>query len=167
MAVLIGTRSGFELVDEPDVRDASPGRGLRPGPRVLRRFEVGDGRRPASRARRVSAPATADVAECAPERPRRGAVLGLVALCVLAVVVAACVGLLYLYASGATSVPEQTGIAYVQLGETLRDVAERSAPNSDPDAVVERIRELNRMVDSSVVPGQPLIVPQGVVEPAP
>jgi hypothetical protein len=107
------------------------------------------------------------VVECAPERPSRGSVLRLVAMCVLAVAAAVCVGLLYLYASGATSVPEQTGIAYVQLGETLHDIAVRSAPNSDPDAVVERIRELNRMVDSRVVPGQPLIVPQGVVESAP
>ena len=93
--------------------------------------------------------------------------LRLVALCVLAVVASVCVGLLYLYASGATSVPERTGIAYVQLGETLRDIAERSAPNSDPDAVVERIRELNRMADQHVVPGQQLIVPQAVVETAP
>lgn len=167
MAVLIGTRSGFELVDDSGVRDASPGRGLRPGPRVLRRFEVGDGRRPASRAQRVSVPATADVAECRDERPARGSVLRLVRTCVLAVIVAVCAGLFYLYASGATSVPDRTGVAYVQVGETLRDVAQRSAPNSDPDAVVERIRELNRMVDSHVVPGQPLIVPQGVLEPAP
>jgi len=167
MAVLIGTRSGFELVDDSGVQDVSPGRGLRPGPRVLRRFEVGDGRRPASRARRLSVPATADVAECRDGRPARGSVLRFVGICVLAVVVAACVGLFYLYASGATSVPERTGVAYVQVGETLRDLAERSAPNSDPDAVVERIRELNRMADSHVVPGQPLIVPQGVVEPAP
>jgi hypothetical protein len=167
MAVLIGTRSGFELVDDSGVQDVSPGRGLRPGPRVLRRFEVGDGRRPASRPQRVSVPATADVVECRDERPARGAVLRLVLICVLAVVVAVCAGLLYLYASGATSVPDRTGVAYVQVGETLRDVAQRSAPNSDPDAVVERIRELNRMVDSHVVPGQPLIVPQGVLEPAP
>jgi hypothetical protein len=167
MAVLIGTRSGFELVDDSGVQDVSPGRGLRPGPRVLRRFEVGDGRRPASRARRLSVPATADVAECRVERPARRPVLQLVGICVLAVVIAACAGLFYLYASGATSVPERTGVAYVQVGETLRDLAERSAPNSDPDAVVERIRELNRMVDSHVVPGQPLIVPQGVVEAAP
>jgi hypothetical protein len=167
MAVLIGTRSGFELVDESGVQDVSPGRGLRPGPRVLRRFDVGDSRRPASRAQRVSAPATADVVECRPERPARGSALRLVAMCLLAVAAAVCVGLLYLYASGATSVPERTGIAYVQVGETLRDLAVRSAPNSDTDAVVERIRELNRMVDSHVVPGQPLIVPQGVLEAAP
>ncbi len=167
MAVLIGTRSGFELVDDSGVRDASPGRGLRPGPRVLRRFEVGDGRRPASRAQRVSAPAKADVVECRDDRPTRGSVLRLVGICVLALVAAACVGLFYLYASGATSVPERTGVAYVQVGETLHDVAQRSAPNSDPDVVVERIRELNRMADSHVVPGQSLIVPQGVLDSAP
>ncbi|MEO6081617.1 MAG: LysM peptidoglycan-binding domain-containing protein [Umezawaea sp.] len=167
MAVLIGTRSGFELVDDSGVQEVSPGRGLRPGPRVLRRFEVGDGRRPVSRAQRLSVPATADVAECRDERPSRQSVLRLVGICALAVVTAACAGLFYLYASGATSVPERTGVAYVQVGETLRDVAERSAPNSDPDAVVERIRELNRMVDSHVVPGQSLIVPQGVLEAAP
>jgi hypothetical protein len=167
MAVLIGTRSGFELVDDSGVQDVSPGQGLRPGPRVLRRFEVGDGRRPASRGQRLSVPATADVVECRVEPPARRQVLRLIGICVLAVVAAACAGLFYLYASGASSVPERTGVAYVQVGETLRDVAVRNAPASDPDAVVERIRELNRMVDSRVVPGQSLIVPQGVVEAAP
>jgi len=167
MAVLIGTRSGFELVEGAGAPDVSPGRGLRPGPRVLRRFETGDSRGPVSRAPQVSAPAKADVVECGPERPSRGSVLRLAAMCVLAVVAAVCVGLLYLYASGATSVPERTGVAYVQVGETLRDVAVRNAPSSDPDALVERIRELNRMADQHVVPGQQLIVPQAVVETAP
>ncbi|MET1073551.1 MAG: LysM peptidoglycan-binding domain-containing protein [Umezawaea sp.] len=167
MAVLIGTRSGFELVDADDLREVSSERGLRPGPRVLRRFEVGDGRRPASRAKRLSVPATPDAIECGPERRERGSALRLVGVCVLAVVLAACLGLLYLYASGATGVPERTGVAYVQVGETLHDVAVRSAPDSDPDAVVERIRELNRLADADVLPGQSLVVPQGVVEPAP
>jgi hypothetical protein len=164
MAVLIGTRSGFELVDGADVQDVTPGHGLRPGPRVLRRFEV-DGKRPAA------APPSADMAPDAvvreDRRPKAKPFFQLLGLGVLAMVAVICLGLVYLYASGSMSVPERTGVAYVQVGETLRDVAVRSAPDSDPDAVVERIRELNRMADTTVVPGQSLVVPQGVVGIAP
>ncbi|WP_211269119.1 hypothetical protein, partial [Saccharothrix syringae] len=42
MAVVIGTRNGFELVDGAGVEDVTLGTGLRPGPRVLRRFAVPD-----------------------------------------------------------------------------------------------------------------------------
>lgn len=163
MAVLIGTRTGFELVDGADVQDVTPGHGLRPGPRVLRRFEVGEGARPAP----VLQPAAADAAVREARRPVVRPFLQLVGLGVLAMVAVVCLGFVYLYASGATSVPERTGVAYVQMGETLWDVAERNAPDSDPDAVVERIVELNRLADTAVVPGQSLVVPQGVVDTTP
>jgi LysM repeat protein len=88
-------------------------------------------------------------------------VLQFLAYATAAAVFAALLSLLYLYVSGATSVPERTNIVHVQVGETLWDVAERNAPHSDPDAVVSRIRELNNLPDSDIVPGQPLVVPHG------
>jgi hypothetical protein len=163
MAVLIGTRTGFELVDGADVQDVTPGHGLRPGPRVLRRFEV-DGRRPAPVVEPLAVPVAPDAVARQDKRPKAKPFLQLLGLGVLAMVTVICLGMVYLYASGSTSVPERTGVAYVQVGETLRDVARRSAPDSDPDAVVERIRELNRLADATVVPGQSLVVPQGVVD---
>ncbi|MCE6997641.1 LysM peptidoglycan-binding domain-containing protein [Saccharothrix sp. S26] len=94
-------------------------------------------------------------------RPRRHPVVQFVAYAATAAAFAALLSLLFLYTSGATTVPERTNVVHVQVGETLRDVAERSAPASDPDAVVERILELNSLPSSDVVPGQSLVVPHG------
>ncbi|MFI9006275.1 LysM peptidoglycan-binding domain-containing protein [Actinosynnema sp. NPDC053489] len=163
MAVVIGTRNGFELVDGAGAEDVALGVGLRPGPRVLRRFEVPEKavRRPAGRPRPLA------VREAAPEpaacevRPRRHPALRFAAQAAVAAAFCALLSLLFLYVSGATTVPERTGVVHVQVGETLWDVAERSAPASDPDAVVARIRELNSLPGTDVVPGQSLVVPHG------
>jgi predicted Zn-dependent protease len=61
--------------------------------------------------------------------------------------------------SGAPTVPSRTAVVRVEPGENLLQVAERVAPHSDPAAVVDRIRELNGLGDSSVRAGQPLTVP--------
>jgi len=164
MAVLIGTRTGFELVDEVDVDDVAFGRGLRPGPRVLRRLEIGDSRRPASRPLSVH---RAPEAVACRVRPSGQSPVQLLAIGVLVALAVVALGLLYLQGSGAATVPERTGVVYVQVGETLWDVAERSAPESDTAAVVERIRDLNQMDDSAVLPGQPLTVPDGRADTAP
>ncbi|MBB5808549.1 hypothetical protein F4560_008317 [Saccharothrix ecbatanensis] len=163
MAVVIGTRNSFELVDGAGVEDVALGAGLRPGPRVLRRFELADkdNRRPASRARRLEVHQTAPEPAACAVRPQRHPVLQFLAYATAAAVFAALLSLLYLYVSGATTVPERTNVVHVQVGETLWDVAERNAPNSNPEAVVSRIRELNDLPDSDVVPGQPLVVPDG------
>lgn len=164
MAVLIGTRAGFELVDEVDVDDVAFGRGLRPGPRVLRRLEIGDSRRPASRplsVHRAPEPVACNV------RPVRQSALQMLGMGLVVALTVVGLGLLYFQGSGAAAVPERTSVVYVQVGETLWDVAERSAPDSDTTAVVERIRDLNRMADSVVLPGQPLTVPDGRVDTAP
>ena len=58
-------------------------------------------------------------------------------------------------------IPVQTAVVRVGAGETLWDVAQRVAPESDPRAVVERIRQLNTMAGSAVQPGQQLRVPDG------
>ncbi|QTR04789.1 hypothetical protein J7S33_08300, partial [Saccharothrix algeriensis] len=61
----------------------------------------------------------------------------------LAAAAAVSLSLLYLFGSGATTVPERTSVVHVQVGESLWDVAVRSAPDHDPEAVVERIKQLN------------------------
>lgn len=163
MAVVIGTRNGFELVDGAGVEDVALGAGLRPGPRVLRRFEVHDkdNRRPSTRPRPLAVHQAAPDPVACEVRPRRHPAVQFVAYAAVAASFAALLSLLYLYISGATTVPERTNVVHVQVGETLWDVAERSAPASDPDAVVSRIRELNSLPDTDVVPGQSLVVPHG------
>jgi LysM repeat protein len=52
-------------------------------------------------------------------------------------------------------------VVQVAPGETLWELAERVAPDSPTQQVVERIRELNGMRGITVHPGQPLIVPDG------
>lgn len=167
MAVVIGTRKGFELVDGAGVEDVALGVGLRPGPRVLRRFDVPDRdhhrdhRRPSTRPRPASVRETPpDTAACH-VRPRRHPAVQFTLYALAAAALAAALSFLYLYATGATTVPERTAVVHVQVGETLRDVAERSAPASDPDAVAARIRELNDLPGDDVTPGQPLTVPAG------
>lgn len=56
-------------------------------------------------------------------------------------------------------VPTETDVVRVGAGETVWDVAQRVAPQSDQRAVVERIYELNGMASSAVQPGQRLEVP--------
>jgi hypothetical protein len=161
MAVVIGTRDGFELVDGAGVDDVALGTGLRPGPRVLRRFDVHDkdNRRPSTRPRPLAVHRTAPDPVACEARPQRHPVVQFVAYAAVAASFAALLSLLYLYVSGATTVPERTNVVHVQVGETLWDVAERNAPASDPDAVVARIVELNSLPDADVVPGQSLVVP--------
>ena len=57
------------------------------------------------------------------------------------------------------AVPEGTMVIWVEPGETLWDVAKRSAPGYDPTAVVHRIHELNEIPGNDVLAGQALQVP--------
>jgi len=62
-----------------------------------------------------------------------------------------------------TSRPESpTAIMTVQAGDSLWSIAKSALHTTDPRETVERIRELNGLSDSVIVPGQQLIVPQGV-----
>ncbi len=54
-----------------------------------------------------------------------------------------------------------TALVVVQPGETLWSIAQHLAPQADPRATVQRIRELNGLGSAVVVPGQPLVVPAG------
>ncbi|ALG07906.1 LysM peptidoglycan-binding domain-containing protein [Kibdelosporangium phytohabitans] len=56
-------------------------------------------------------------------------------------------------------VPGRTAVVWVQPGESLWEVAERSAPGYDTEAVVARIHELNEISGNVVLAGQPLQVP--------
>ncbi len=58
-------------------------------------------------------------------------------------------------------VPAGSAVVVVAPGETLIDVAHRSAPTADTDAVVDRIRTDNHLVGSTVTAGRPLVVPAG------
>jgi predicted Zn-dependent protease len=86
-----------------------------------------------------------------------------VALLVVGLVAAVAVIALSLLRAAAADdgVPERTAVVEVRSGESLWELAERVAPQSQPQAVVERIRQLNGMHGSTVHPGQPLLVPDG------
>ncbi|MEV0681538.1 LysM peptidoglycan-binding domain-containing protein [Actinosynnema sp. NPDC050436] len=166
MAVVVGTRNGFDLVDGTTAEDVRRGVQAHPGPRVLRTF--GDARRPATpRARPLPAGAAPDPVACEVREDPRHPALQFALYAAAAVVAAVALSLLYLYGSGATTVPERTSVVHVQVGESLWDVAERSAPDSNPQAVVDRIKELNHLTDTTVItPGLPLVVPDGRTAPA-
>ncbi len=59
----------------------------------------------------------------------------------------------------AEPVPKASTVVEVGAGETMWQVARRVAPESEPRAVVQRIRELNQLPGSALQPGQPLRVP--------
>jgi hypothetical protein len=111
--------------------------------------------RPPTRRRVAGAPRVLARAMCAPRRPHLSLVW---VLGVATVACAAVVGLGALSTAVAPSVPEETTVVQVKLGENLWELAGRVAPDSDPSAVVDRIRELNG-VEGTIHPGQPLTVP--------
>jgi hypothetical protein len=60
------------------------------------------------------------------------------------------------------AVPHQLAVVELQAGESLHQLAQRVAPDAPADAVVDEIRELNKL-DSAVVvnAGRTLIAPVG------
>ncbi|WP_409182132.1 LysM peptidoglycan-binding domain-containing protein [Amycolatopsis sp. VS8301801F10] len=56
-------------------------------------------------------------------------------------------------------VPTRTASVSVQPGDSLGALAARFAPDADQSAVVERIKELNNLDDTALLPGMPLTVP--------
>jgi len=119
---------------------------------VVRRVAPG---RPPTRRHVAGAPRV--LARRLPDAPRPRLSLVWV-LGVASVAFVAVVGLGMLADSVAPAVPSTTKVVRVLPGERLWALAGRVAPDSDPAAVVERIRELNG-VDGGVRPGQPLTVP--------
>jgi hypothetical protein len=70
-------------------------------------------------------------------------------------------GLAWIGQGAHPGIPSETVIIQVGAGETLWDVAQRVAPQSDQRAVVDRIRQQNGIVGSAVQPAQLLQVPDG------
>ncbi|MET8848685.1 LysM peptidoglycan-binding domain-containing protein [Amycolatopsis sp. NPDC004625] len=130
--------------------------------RVLR-GRRGEVQRPPTRARVVAGRRPAG-SPCA--APRRVGVRWpwLAALAVGSCLVVTGLGL---FGGGAQSapVPERTATVSVKQGDTLASLAARFAPESEPGAVVARIKELNRLDRGVLVPGLPLTVP--AADPAP
>lgn len=50
-------------------------------------------------------------------------------------------------------------VVVVQQGESLWQIASRLAPGSDPRAMVQEIRSLNDLGDTTIVAGQSILVP--------
>jgi hypothetical protein len=147
------------LVERGPVRPAAiPVRQQRPA--RIPRGKRGEPQRPPTRARVVAGRRAAGSPCVTPRRaPVRWPWL-------LAIAAASCLmitglGLLSGGAAGTggSSVPERTTTVSVAPGETLSDLAARFAPDSDPGAVVARIKELNRLDGAVLVPGFPLTVP--------
>ncbi|HKR49561.1 MAG TPA: LysM peptidoglycan-binding domain-containing protein [Pseudonocardiaceae bacterium] len=90
---------------------------------------------------------------------RLNGVVRLVAAAAVTLVVVG--GLGWIGQAPGSGVPAQTVVSWVGAGETVWDVARRVAPKSDQRAVVERIRQLNGMAGSALMPGQQLQVPDG------
>ncbi|WP_166459402.1 LysM peptidoglycan-binding domain-containing protein [Amycolatopsis pithecellobii] len=116
----------------------------------------GESRRPPGRARVVAGRGRRAVPDCAPRRlVPRWPWLAAIALTTGLIVTG-----LGVFAEGMSGrVPEQTATVTVGAGETLWDMAREYAPSADADDVVARIRQLNSLGDTAVVPGLPLTVP--------
>jgi LysM repeat protein len=85
---------------------------------------------------------------------RRGRVAALVLCLLLSVGVAAVVG-----SVSQASDPAEPQVAVVEPGDTLWSVAARHMPSRDPYGVIEEIRRLNDLRDSTIHPGQELMLP--------
>ncbi len=108
--------------------------------------------------RQVAGPAQSRATAARPRTLRSSRSASLVAA---ATVTLAAVAGLGLAQSTEPGIPAETAVVWVGAGETVWDVARRVAPQSDQRAVVERIRQLNGIVGSTVAPGQQLQVPHG------
>ncbi|MCU1680725.1 MAG: hypothetical protein JWQ81_1464 [Amycolatopsis sp.] len=168
MSVLLDGRSGTRRVaagpamaagPEAPARQAPPRplRPVRPGGRSRR--ALGETRRPPTRARVIAGHRAPSVAPCGPRRVSLHWPW-LVGLALASAMAVTGLGLLA-GAMSPTDVPSQTATVSVTPGETLSELAARFAPESDPGAVVARIKALNGLDDATLVPGLPLSVPVG------
>lgn len=148
------------LVDEGQVRGQIGSRARMP---VRARRRTGEPRRPPGRARLVAGHRPPPVPGCAPRRvaPRWPW------LAALAVTMALIITGLGVFSAAMTpSIPDRTATVFVVRGQSLGELAREYAPDSDPAAVVARIRQLNGLDDGALVPGMPLTVPVGSGAPA-
>lgn len=59
------------------------------------------------------------------------------------------------------AIPSQLAVVKVQSGESLQQLAQRIAPDAPAAAVVDQIRELNKLDSGVVDAGRTLIAPVG------
>ena len=59
------------------------------------------------------------------------------------------------------AIPSQLAVVRVQSGESLQQLAARVAPDAPAAAVVDQIRELNKLDSGTVDAGRTLIAPVG------
>ena len=78
-----------------------------------------------------------------------------------AVVVIGLISVAHLRAADPAPTPVATAVVAVRAGETLSDVAARTAPDAPTSRVVAEIVSLNGLADSAVRAGQTLVVPVG------
>ena len=83
-------------------------------------------------------------------------VLLMVTLGVLAFTIAQLVG------DPAASIPTSLTTISVRTGDTLGSIASHYAPQADTAAVIDRIRDLNALQSTALLPGQVLVVPAGL-----
>ncbi|MFD2418764.1 LysM peptidoglycan-binding domain-containing protein [Amycolatopsis pigmentata] len=148
------------LVDEDQVTGQIGSRARMP---VRARRRAGEPRRPPGRARLVAGRRPLPRPGCAPRRvaPRWPW------LAALAVTMALIITGLGVFSAAMTpSVPDRTATVFVARGQSLGELAREYAPDSDPAAVVARIRQLNRLDGDVLVPGMPLTVPVSSGAPA-
>lgn len=143
------------LADKTQVTGQMRGRATVP---VRARRRTGEPRRPPGRARFAAGLRPVPVPDCAPRKvaPRSPW------LAALGVAVALIITGLGVFAVGMSRpVPDRTATVFVTRGQTLGELAREYAPDSDRDAVVARIRQLNGLGDEVLPPGMPLTVPVG------
>ncbi|HEX3778201.1 MAG TPA: LysM peptidoglycan-binding domain-containing protein [Pseudonocardiaceae bacterium] len=120
-------------------------------------MRAGDQRRPGHVA---VAPGHRQPAVCAP-RPRAASFGWLILAAGLTLLIVLGAGWLGSASDGNATVPvpSATTVVSIHSGETLWDVATQEAPGSAPQAVVDRIRQLNNLDDATLYPGEMLRVP--------
>jgi LysM repeat protein len=93
--------------------------------------------------------------------------LSTVVLALIAAAVTVWLGLVAQLGGSATSsdspaaIPSQLAVVKVQSGESLQQLAQRIAPDAPAAAVVDQIRELNKLDSGVVDAGRTLIAPVG------
>jgi LysM repeat protein len=85
---------------------------------------------------------------------------GRLVLIALALLLAAIAVLLVAPASQAAGPTGPAPTVVVERGDTLWSIAARYAPGRDPFATIDEIRQLNRLSDYTIQPGQRLTLPR-------
>lgn len=149
------------LIDstQRQVGHRGPGRACPRGGAVRYSRRSADSRRPPTRRRPVAVPLVASGAGC--ESGREPTWFSTIAIGVFVGLFVLVFGFAAGLAGGGAPLPVTTKVVYVQPGESLWNIAQSAAPASAPDAVVQRIHELNGLGDSGLRPGQALRVPDG------